>query len=261
MKLGKHAPLRLLSTPSLGNFLDKATSWPAVKAWGWEYAAAPIKLDMLANDTLGDCVIAACMHFAQVETANTGAPLTPNAELAIQTYSAVTGYDPSQTDDQGNNPTDQGTSFESQMFPYWIKTGIPMLDAKGNLVYHKIKGFAALDITSIQQQRYATFLFGGSLLGIQVPQSAMPSGPGEVPNWNTFTGPILGGHGINRMGQGAAGGEVASWGMKIPYTNAFAQQAMDESYIVTTDQWLNSTTGKSPTGLDLNGLLAAQAAL
>jgi hypothetical protein len=232
-----------------------------VKASGWEYAPVPIKLDILANDTLGDCVIAAAMHYAQVETANTGNPLTPNRELAIATYSAVTGYDPSQTDDQGNNPTDQGTSYESQLFPYWISTGIPMVDSKGNQFQHKIRGFAALDITSIAQQRYATNLFGGSLLGIQVPQSAMPVDASTIPNWNTFTGPIEGGHGINRAGQGADGGKVVSWGWWVLYSNAFAQQAVDEAYVVTTDQWLNSTTGKSPTGLDLSGLLAAMAAL
>ena len=81
-----------------------------------------------------------------------------------------------------------------------------------------------------------------------------------MPNWNTFTGPIEGGHGINRVGQGAAGGHVDSWGMLIPYSNAFAQQAVDESYIVNTNLWLEST-GKTPTGLDINGLNAAMAAL
>lgn len=257
MKLGKKAPGRLLTTLSFGDFLDKATTWPTVAAQGWEYSPIPIKLDILANDVIGDCVIAAAMHYAQTETANTSDPLTPNRTLAIQTYSAITGYDPSQTDDQGNNPTDQGTEFESQLFPYWQSTGMPMLDGKGNLVYHKIIGHAALDITSIAQQRYATFLFGGSLLGIQCPRSAIPSDPNIVPNWNTFSGPIEGGHGINRAGQGAAGGHVDTWGMLVAYTNAFAQRAVDESYIVVTPNWIDRNTGKSPSHVDLNGLLAA----
>ena len=112
-KLGKKAPSRLMTTLSLGDYLDKATSWPQVAAQGWEYTPAPIALDILGNDTAGDCVIAAAMHYAQVETANTGNPLTPNAALTLATYSAITGYDP-------NDPnTDQGTDFESQLFPYW----------------------------------------------------------------------------------------------------------------------------------------------
>ena len=253
LKLGKKPPRRLLSTRSLGDFLDKATSWPSVAAQGWEYAPVPITLDVLSNDTIGDCVIAAAMHYAQVETANTGNPLTPSAPLAIQTYSAITGYDPSQTDANGNNPTDQGTDFESQLFPYWQKTGIPLLDKNGKEVLHTIKGFAALDLTSIAQQRYATFTFGGSLLGINCPQSALDN----TSNWTyDSTSPIVGGHGINRVGQGAAGGHINSWGLSIPYTNEFSQKLADEMYIVATDLWLNQQ-GKSPSGLDLDGLLAA----
>ena len=250
-KLGKKSPLRLLTTPALTDHLDLTTAWPAVKAQGWEYAPVPITLDILANDTLGDCVIAAAMHYAQVETANTGNPLTPTAELTIQTYSAVTGYDP-------NDPnTDQGTDFESQLFPYWKASGIPLLDAKGNTVMHKILGFASLDLTSIAQQRWATFTFGGSLLGIQCPQSALDN----TSNWTYDpSSPIEGGHGINRVGQGAAGGHIDSWGLLIPYDNEFASKLADEMYAVITPAWLNAQ-GQSPSGLDLNGLTAAMAAL
>ena len=101
-KLGKLAPKRLLSTPAFGDFLDKATTWPAVNPRGWEYAVPPDKLDILANDELGDCVIAAMMHYVQAETWNTSNPLTPTKQLTIETYSAITGYDPA--DDAGNNP-------------------------------------------------------------------------------------------------------------------------------------------------------------
>ena len=257
LKLGKNAPRRLLSTRSLGDFLDKATTWPQVGPQGWEYAPVPIKLDMLANDTIGDCVIAMAMHYAQNETANTGSPLTASADLAIATYAAITGYDPSQTDSDGNNPTDQGTDIEGQLMPYWKTTGIPMLDANGKEVMHTILGFAALDLTSVPQQRYATYVFGGSLLGIRCPASALQ----DTTNWTYDpSSPIEGGHGINRVGQGADGGHVNSWGLLIPYTNEFAQKLADEMYIVVTPQWLNAQ-GESPSGLDLDGLVSAMKAL
>jgi hypothetical protein len=256
-KTGKKAARRLLSTPSFGNFLPKTTDWPAVKPRGWEYAPIPIKLDMLANDTIGDCVIAMAMHYAQNETANTGQPLTPTKELAISTYSAITGYDPSQTDANGNNPTDQGTDIGGQLMPYWTTTGIPMIDSHGNQVAHKIQGFAALDLSSIAQQRYANDLFGGVLMGINCPASAQAN----TSNWTYDpTSPIEGGHGINMVGQGAAGWHINSWGMLIPGTWQFSQALADEMYIVVTEQWLD-TSGKSPSGLDLNGLLAAMKAI
>ena len=254
--LGKKAPRRLMSTPALGDFLDKATAWPAVPAQGWEYSPLPFTLDMLGNDVVGDCVIAAAMHYAQIETANTGNPLTPTTALALQTYADITGYDPSQTDANGNNPTDNGTDFEQQLFPYWQKTGIPLLDKNGKTVLHTIKGFAALDLTSVAQQRYALRLFGGKLTGFNCPQSIV----GNTTNWNDPSGPIAGGHGVTEPGQGAAGWHTISWGALIPGTWAFSQALADEMYIVTTDAWINAQ-GKSPSGLDLNGLLAAMAAL
>ena len=255
-KLGKNAPRRLDTTIALTDHLDMTTAWPAVKAQGWEYAPVPIVLDVLGNDLWGDCVIAAAMHYAQVETANTGNPLTPNTSLTLQVYSAITGFDIN-AGPSGNNPTDQGTDFESQLFPYWKATGIPLLDAKGNTVMHKILGFAALDLTSIAQQRWATFTFGGSLLGINCPQSALDN----TANWTYDpSSPIEGGHGINRAGQGAAGGHIDSWGMSIPYTNQFSQKLADEMYAVISPAWLNAQ-GQSPSGLDLNGLTAAMAKL
>ncbi len=198
-----------------------------------------------------NCVIAAMMHYAQVETANTGNPLTPTKELTLQTYSAITGYNP----DDPN--TDQGTSYQEQALPYWKNTGIPLLDSKGNTVIHKILGWASLDLNSIAQQRYVNFIFGGLLWGIQCPQSAMD----DTSNWRYIpNSPIEGGHGVNQMGQGAAGGHLNSWGLLIPFSWPFMQNLADESYAVVTPSWLNAQD-ESPSGLNLNQLLAAMATL
>ena len=258
MKLGKKRPIRLLATPALGDHLTVplAHGWPAVKPRGWEYAVDPAKLDMLGNDTVGDCVIAAMMHYAQADTAHTGQPLTPTTQLALETYAAITGYDASQTDASGNNPTDQGASWADAL-QYWKTHGIPMLDAKGNEALHRITGWAALDLHSIAQQRYACDVFGGTLMGIQCPQSAM----GNTDDWQYLpNSPIEGGHGITRLGQGAQGWHICSWGKFISGTWGFSLALADEDYIVVTPQWLNAQ-GQSPSGLDLNGLLAAMKTL
>ena len=251
LMLGKKPPARLDTTISLTDHLDLTSGWPAVKAQGWEYAPVPIPLDPLGNDEVGDCVIAMAMHYAQNETANTGNPLTPTKKLALATYSAITGYNP-------NDPnTDQGTDIEGQLMPYWKAHGMPMIDSTGKTVYHKISGFAALDLTSIAQQRYASFTFGGVLWGINCPQSALD----DTSNWTYDPkSPIAGGHGVNTMGQGAAGWHVNSWGLLIPGTWEFTRKLADEAYVVVSPAWLNSQ-GESPSGLDLNELLAAMAAL
>ncbi len=254
-RFGKKAPRRLSTTLALTDFADM--TWPSVQAQGWEYAPFPIKLDILGNDVVGDCVIAAAMHYAQNETANTGNPLTPNTQLALETYSAITGYDPSQTDANGNNPTDQGTDFESQLFPYWTNHGIPLLDANGQTVLHKILGFAALDLSSVAQQRYASFTFGGILWGINCPSSAEQ----DTSNWVVTPGATnVGGHGVNQTGQGGAGGHLNSWGLSIPFQWDFMRTYADEAYAVVTPQWLDNL-GQSPSGLNLGGLLNAMKGL
>jgi hypothetical protein len=248
-KLGKLPVDRTREYIALSDHLDRATSWPPVPATGWEYALPVSALSILGNDTVGDCVIAAMMHYAQTETANTENPLTPTTALALQTYSAITGYDP-------NDPsTDQGTTWAAAL-TYWQAKGIPLLDAKGKEVIHKIIGSAALDLNSVAQIRYACYTFGGTLMGIQCPASWEQN----TANWNDPSGPVAGGHGIVRHGQGAAGWHVDSWAFIIPGTWTASQQVADEDYIVVTPLWLN-TQGKSPTGLDLNGLVAAMKGL
>lgn len=257
VRLGKLAPKRLLGTPALGDYQEKASTWPAVKPRGWEYAVPSSALDCLGNDTAGDCVIAAMMHYAQADTANTGNPLTPTRQLALETYSALTGYDPKQTDANGDNPTDNGTCY-SDALAYWRHHGIPMLDGKGNIVLHKIIGWASLDLGSLAQQRYACDIFGGTLLGIQCPVSAMR----DTSNWRYDpASKIESGHGVCRVGQGSAGWHLGSWGKWIPTTNEFTLKLADEDYAVVTPAWIDSRTGQSPSGMDLNGLLTAMKGL
>lgn len=249
-KLGKRKPRRLLSTPALGDFLSKATTWPAVAAQGWEYAFPAAELQMLGNDQYGDCAEAGAMHLIQVQTANSGNPLHGTLQQTLDLYTDLTGFNL-------NDPTtDQGTDLLS-LLQYWKTTGITVTDAKGKAVVHKILGWATLDLTSIAQIRYASFIFGGTYLGINCPQSAIDN----TGNWTYQAGsPIEGGHCIPGVGQGADGGHIVSWGLSIPYNWAFMQNYLDEGYVIVSPEWV-AANGESPSGLDLNELLAAMAAL
>jgi hypothetical protein len=239
-----------MSTPAFGDFLGKAASWPAVAPRGWEYAVPPAQLDVLGNDEFGDCAEAGAAHLIQVETANTGNPLHATRQQTLDLYSAVTGFDP-------NDPsTDQGTDLLS-LLQYWKSEGISVTDAKGNVVKHKILGWASLDISSVAQMRYANDVFGGTYLGINCPQSAED----DTSNWLVVPkSPIIGGHCVNGTGQGKAGGHLISWGLNIPFNWAFLMTYLDEGYVVVSNAWLDGQ-GKSPSGLDLNGLLAAMKSL
>lgn len=249
-KLGKLAPKRLMSTPAFGDFLPKATEWPAVKPRGWEYAVPPAKLEMLGNDTYGDCGPAGAMHLIQVQTANTGNPLHGTLQQTLDLYSAVTGFNPK------DPSTDQGTVL-IDLLAFWKNTGITVTDSTGKSVVHKILGWASLDLSSVPQMRYANDVFGGTYLGINLPQSAET----DTTNWTYKPkSRIIGGHCIDGTGQGSAGGHIISWGMNIPFQWEFLLNYLDEGYCVVSESWLGQQ-GKSPSGMDLDGLLSAMKSL
>jgi hypothetical protein len=245
-KYGKHAPLRKLGLPALGDFLDKATTWPTVPAQGWEYAVPQSALSILGNDQWGDCTCAGVMHLIQALSYNVNKPIQPTTAEALALYTATTGFDVN-AGPSGSNPTDNGAACTT-VLDYWQKTGVT---AGGAL--HKIVGYASLDVSSLAQLRYAAFTFGGLYLGINCPAECQRN----TNNWDFAPGlPIEGGHCIVQLGQGADGGHVDSWGMNIPVSNQFILGYVDEAYVVISPDWLNQQ-GKSPSGLDLDGLLAA----
>jgi len=241
-----------LGAIALSEFMAGKPEWPAVKPRGWEHALPPGAIKMLGNDHYGICLPAAMMHYAQTETAAAGSPLTPTLAHTIQVYTDITGFDPKLDQPDGTNPTDNGTYYRDAL-RYWQQNGIPLLDAKGNEVIHKIIGWASLDLSSVAQQRWATDVFGGTMMGINCPASAM----NDLSDWRYVPGsPTLGGHAINRVGQGRAGWHIDSWGRVIPGTWEFSLNLADEDYVVVTPSWLNQQ-GKSPSGFDLDGLVAA----
>lgn len=249
-KLGKLAPKRLLKMTSLGDFLGLATVWPVVPPQGWEAAVEPDAWGVLGNDQYGDCACAGIMHLIQAQSANAGNPLHSTTDQTLALYSAVTGFNP----DDPN--TDQGTVL-TDLLTYIQKNGLEMTDATGKVVTVEIVGSASLDITSIAQMRYATYLFGGTYLGIGCPNEC----ESDTDNWNFPAGlPLAGGHCITRVGEGSQGGQIISWGMRIPFSNAFWTGYGDEAYCVLTKSWLNAQQ-KSPSGLDLDGLVSAMKSL
>lgn len=245
-KFGKKAPKKLMSTPAFGDFLTRATEWPAVKPRGWEYAVPAGQLEMLGNDQYGDCAEAGAMHLIQVETANTDNPLHGTLAQTLNLYTSLTGFDP-------KDPNTDGGTVLLDVLKRWKDTGIAVTDATGKEVIHKILGWAALDLSSVPQMRYANDLFGGTYLGINCPQSAEE----DTSNWTYHAGsPSVGGHCITGVGQGSAGGHIISWGRSIPFTWEFMLHQLDEAYIIVSSGWVDKQ-GKSPSGLDLDGLLAA----
>lgn len=239
MKFGKLAPKRSLKTPALSNFMSaKLVPAPPAKAF-WEYKVRV--WNMLGNDTIGDCTCAAAAHLIMNWTDHGAGEFDPTLDQTIEAYSAVSGYDPL------TGANDNGAA-ELDVLNYWTKTGV---------AGHKIQGFATLDVQNIAQIKAATYLFGGTYMGFQVPQSAMDQNQaGQTWDVTADDSPIVGGHAVPILGYGADGGACITWGQIQHFTWAFWQKYVDEAYACVSTDWLNQF-GKSPVGLDLVGLLTA----
>lgn len=211
---------------------------------------SPRAYGMLGNDEVGDCVIAGAMHEHMLWTREGVGPAANfSTDLALKTYSAITGYDPAQTDEQGNNPTDQGTDME-EAAKYRRKVGIT--DSAGNV--HKIGAYLALDFHDPRTLAAAAYIFDAVGVGIEFPASAMD----QFNRGRTWTvvrnSPLEGGHYVPLFyKKTAATFQVVTWGQVQNVSTGFLAKYADEAVVYLSEEFLDGN-GKTPDGFDLAGL-------
>lgn len=246
-KFGRNKiPIREMKTLQFGNFGSASTiAYPQRKAW-----ERNISKDPLGNDLVGDCAEAAPGHGIQNMTmvANYGSPTQVTKVQVIKAYSDITGYDPSKTDANGYNPTDQGSNM-LDVCKYLQTTG---------LAGFKFDGYIALNPQNISEIQAAIYIFGWVYAGIVVPQSlANQLNNGTVPdNWNYIKGDQESdeGHALSFFGYGRAGFAFNSWGTWYHMDIPFWLNWVNEVYALVSKAWLKQS-GISPSGFDLQGLL------
>jgi hypothetical protein len=223
-----------------------------------EYSDIP-DIGMLGNDGAGDCVEAGCYHALEQDTRYaTGTELVAATADAIGWYSKLTSYDPSQTDPDGNNPTDQGTVVQDAL-DAWRKSGLTVEGSDG---VHKIAAFAAVDLTNWNEIENAVNIFGQVLIGFNFPDSAMQQFDAGQP-WTVVKGsPLDGGHCVVLIGYDADWLYVLTWGQIQKMDRAFWKQYVDEAWVIVTQETINSQGANAYGGVvDLATLGADFAAL
>lgn len=202
-----------------------------VKKWG-----------MLGNDAAGDCVFAATAHNIMLWNAEAGRTVDISDATALKNYSAFTGFDPKQTDPQGNNPTDNGTVV-ADWLAHWRKVGF--IDDHG--VAHKIGAYLALDPHNPDEMRYAAYYFDGVMLGVNFPQQWMDIFSRGGRTWPALKNPnYVGGHCITTVAYRGGRPYDITWGTGVELTLGAVKQTCDEAYAILTPE-------KLVNGLDTNG--------
>jgi hypothetical protein len=216
-----------------------------------EYKIPDDAWQMFGNDTLGDCTCAAIAHMLMLVTAHTGTLVVPELSDVIAFYSMVSGYDPSQVQPDGSNPTDVGSDLPT-VLNAWRDTG---------LSGHKIIQWTDIDPANLDNQKYGIYIFGATDDAVQLPNSAMDQFSAGQP-WDVLPddGGIDGGHSIPRFGYGSDGFACITWAKDQKGGTAWWQKYLQESCVVITQDWLDAD-GLTPSGFAMDALLADLAAL
>ena len=133
----------------------------------------PADSNVLANDRVGCCTGSAKGHRLQAIEVLLAQPLTdPDilTKLVLQFYAESTGYDPSQTQPDGSNPTDQGGDMQV-IAKFLLDTGFPMPDGSRD----KFVACFELDPKDVAALAYAGNLCVGVDFGIIVTDTVMPA--------------------------------------------------------------------------------------
>lgn len=238
MRLGKLPARRDTRTLRLSRYLGADIQEPRRIDW----SLGVNDWNQMLNDQIGSCAIAGPGHWVQAWTNNNGNEVViPDGEI-LKAYSAVGGYIP------GNPWTDNGCIMLDVM-NYWRRNGI------GG---HKINSYAAVNPSNRHHTQLAVDLFGGVLLGIELPQSIKSQEVWSVPDAG-LVGPgkvgSLGGHCVVALNYGPTGLVVVTWGQLVTLTWEFIETYTSEVFVALSDDWVNGTKA-APNGFGFAQLQA-----
>jgi hypothetical protein len=205
---------------------------PASSNW---YADVP-DWQMLANDEVGDCVVAFAMHYIyqQMRYLAQDKATIPSTAEAIRNYTAIGGYDPAVSgSDQGLVVMGPGGLVE-----YWARTG---LLCGGTM--HKLTNVVQITHPNPKEWRQAISLFSGLGIGVRLPQWIMDYP--ELPFiWDDPSGPIAGYHEMFLVGYETVAGhtyyDCVTWGEQVRLTEEFLLAVFDEGVAVLSTDGLDS---------------------
>lgn len=233
----------------LTNYINRKALPKCPAKFGHEDLIGDRDWGMLANDSVGCCVLAGAAHEHMLWTRIGEAPdASFSPEAVLSDYTAITGYNPNAPlDANGENPTDQGTDMELAA-QYRRKTGI--VDDKGNR--HQIAAYLAVEPGNMDQLFLATWLFGAVGIGLEFPDYAMQQFDAGKP-WTVKKAPRPeDGHYVPMIAKRQQL-VCVTWGREQPMTAGFLHKYCDEAVCYLAPEAL--TNRKSAEGFDYDALL------
>lgn len=211
----------------------------------------------------GCCVPAKMMNAIQHSALINGRPVPPfTADECLRLYGFLTPYDWRETDDDGENPTDQGTD-PNEAFTKWMQHGVPLppqfvAQYPGTSVDQPL-GFMAVHPGRPMDWQRAIFEFDFLLRGLAMPLAAQQQRTWDVPADGRLTGEFApgswGGHEVLDVSYDPIYTADYTWGEVKVKTRKFDSAYTDQLTVILTKDNL-SRTGISPLGFNYDRLRA-----
>ena len=240
-----------------------STRVPSASAkMNWRARLPSTGVPMLGNDSVGNCTICTCFHFVQVVSGYAELAIQePTVDEAIGAYSAVGGYDPTQTAADGSNPTDQGLAMMGPggVVEYWTRNGFTCGGALNKLTSAVDVSLSGDPATRVDRLMDALVL-GPVLTGANLSRSNVDADF----MWDVAEDPVVGGHEFLVMGaETTATGtwfDIETWDGERRMTSAFVERNVEEACMVL-DPVFFTANGVDPAGVDMAAVQAAMATL
>jgi hypothetical protein len=186
---------------------------------------------------VGDCAFVGTENVTVVDQIECGEPPTfPTSDLVVSTYLT---YDHGQ---------DKGANL-SELLAYWHNHGLPWAG--------KNCGYASANFRDIDEFWAAVYAFGCGYIGILVTEAMQQQTAAGEP-WD-ITGTdmderVVGGHCVVPIARTSAegDGEVATWGMRQPFTARWFKTFVEEAHVVVTPA--QKARGGNGAGIDFEHL-------
>lgn len=210
---------------------------PPPPAVDWTLAISE-PLEMMLNDTIGDCTAADIGHIILLQTACGSGIFVPSNADVETFYSGCVGYVP------GDPSTDVGASL-SEAAGHARRVG---------MAGHKIRGALDVNFRKPESIKQSIYLFKNCAFGVRLPKSAEDGFGKRI--WNNITDTnILGGHDVPGVAYDDEGVVVITWGgyQKVSW-------AWLATYCIEAQARLYEDAVESDYGLDPNGFNMQQLA-
>jgi len=210
--------------------IPDAHDWTAVKKSEW---------GVFGNDTLENCTCAAAGHMIKCWTANAGAEFEITDEAILNTYIALSKYNPI------THENAEGV-YMIDALKYWRKKGIDQ---------HRIRVFATVPPDRREIVKASIYLFGGIYVGLLLPLSSKHQ---EI--WEVKPGGLtgdnepysLGGHAVAILAYDEEYLTCITLGEEKKMTWDFWESYNDEAYAIITQDFMKGD--KNLLGLNLEAM-------